>query len=48
MGNPMKTLSLTEAKAHLSGLVDEISEADQEIVITPVPNHLSRDRRTAA
>ena len=30
----VKTLSLTEAKSHLSGLVDEVSEADEEIIIT--------------
>jgi len=30
----MKTLSLTEAKAGLSGLVEEIENRDEEIVIT--------------
>lgn len=30
----MKTLSLSEAKTRLSGLVDEISRRDEEIVIT--------------
>ena len=30
----MKTLSLSEAKAKLSGLVDEVSRRDEEVVIT--------------
>lgn len=30
----MKTLSLSEAKAKLSGLVDEVETRDEEIVIT--------------
>ena len=30
----MKTLPLSEAKARLSGLVDEVSGRDEEIVIT--------------
>lgn len=30
----MKTLSLSEAKSKLSGLVDEVSERDEEVVIT--------------
>ncbi len=30
----MKTLSLSEAKAGLSGLVDEVSTRDEEVVIT--------------
>lgn len=30
----MKTLSLSEAKTKLSGLVDEISRRDEEIIIT--------------
>jgi antitoxin YefM len=30
----MKTLSLTEAKAKLSSLVDEVSQRDEEVVIT--------------
>ena len=30
----MKTLSLSEAKVKLSGLVDEVSRRDEEVVIT--------------
>lgn len=30
----MKTLSLSEAKTKLSGLVDEVSRRDEEVVIT--------------
>ena len=30
----MKTLSLSEAKAKLSSLVDEVSQRDEEVVIT--------------
>jgi antitoxin YefM len=30
----MKTLSLTEAKMKLSGLIDLINESDEEVVIT--------------
>ena len=30
----MKTLSLSEAKAKFSGLVDEVSRRDEEVVIT--------------
>jgi prevent-host-death family protein len=30
----MKTLSLSEAKAGLSGLVDEVERRDEEIIIT--------------
>jgi len=30
----MKTLSLSEAKAKLSGLVDEVESCDEEVVIT--------------
>ena len=30
----MKTLSLSDAKAKLSGLVDQVSRRDEEIVIT--------------
>ncbi len=30
----MKTLSLSDAKARLSGLVDEVERRDEEIVIT--------------
>jgi prevent-host-death family protein len=30
----MKTLSLSEAKMKLSGLVDEVSRRDEEVVIT--------------
>lgn len=30
----MKTLSLSEAKTKLSGLVDEVSKRDEEVVIT--------------
>ena len=30
----MKTLSLSEAKTRLSGLVDEVSRRDEEVVIT--------------
>ena len=30
----MKTLSLSDAKAKLSGLVDEVSRRDEEIIIT--------------
>ncbi len=30
----MKTLPLSDAKANLSGLVDEVSRRDEEIVIT--------------
>jgi prevent-host-death family protein len=30
----MKTLSLSDAKAKLSGLVDDVSRRDEEIVIT--------------
>jgi prevent-host-death family protein len=30
----MKTLSLSEAKMKLSGLVDKVSKTDEEIVIT--------------
>ena len=30
----MKTLSLSEAKSKLSGLVDEVSRRDEEVVIT--------------
>jgi prevent-host-death family protein len=30
----MKTLSLSEAKARLSSLVDEVSQRDEEVVIT--------------
>ena len=37
----MKTLPLSEAKARLSGLVDEVAGRDEEIVITrkaaPIP-----------
>ena len=31
---PMKTLSLSEAKSRLSGLVDEVERRDEEVVIT--------------
>lgn len=31
---PMKTLSLSDAKTRLSGLVDEVSRRDEEVVIT--------------
>ncbi len=30
----MKTLSLSDAKAKLSGLVDEVSRRDEEVIIT--------------
>ena len=30
----MKTLSLSDAKAKLSGLVDQVSRRDEEIIIT--------------
>lgn len=32
--SPMKTLSLSDAKAKLSGLVDQVSRRDEEVVIT--------------
>jgi prevent-host-death family protein len=31
---PMKTLSLSEAKSKLSGLVEEVERRDEEVVIT--------------
>jgi len=34
MENTVKTLSLSEAKAKLSGLVEEIERRDEEVVIT--------------
>ena len=34
MESPVKTLSLSEAKSRLSGLVDEVERRDEEVVIT--------------
>jgi antitoxin YefM len=33
-GGAMKTLSLSDAKAKLSGLVDDVSRRDEEVIIT--------------
>jgi len=34
MVNPMKTLSLSEAKMKFSALVDRVNDSDEEVIIT--------------